>query len=283
MMKNYMTTGAFARGKKLESISAGKVAAPFPKEKVVMSIYDRPAPHESRCKLKLMSRVVNAISLATLEYLCWSKSLITFDQMDHSGSIPKPGRFSLIVDLLVGMTQLTKALMDEGSGLNLMYLDTFKRLGITRDQLQSSPHPFYRVVPGKQSVPLGRVTLPAEFGDASNYHTETLTFEVVNFSGPYHVILGQPCYIKFMVIPSYAYLKLKIPELTGVITMEDKAQRALDCKQTASRTTSSWLALGKLSLQVPLVLPGPTMPPRPVFSKRPRMPRLCRSTPKTLP
>jgi hypothetical protein len=53
--------------------------------------------------------------------------------MDHSGSIPKPGRFSLIVDLLVGMTQLTKALMDEGSGLNLMYLDTFKRLGITRD------------------------------------------------------------------------------------------------------------------------------------------------------
>jgi hypothetical protein len=45
----------------------------------------------------------------------------------------------------------------------------------------------------------------------SNYRTETLTFEVVNFSGPYHVILGQPCYIKFMDIPSYAYLKLKIP------------------------------------------------------------------------
>jgi hypothetical protein len=25
----------------------------------------------------------------------------------------------------------------------------------------------------------------------SNYRTETLTFEVVDFSGPYHIILGQ--------------------------------------------------------------------------------------------
>jgi hypothetical protein len=34
-----------------------------------MSIYGGPATHESRHKLKLMSRVVNAISSATLEYL----------------------------------------------------------------------------------------------------------------------------------------------------------------------------------------------------------------------
>jgi hypothetical protein len=93
------------------------------------------------------------------------------------------------------MTRLTKATMDGGIGLNLMYLDTFEGLGLTRDQLQSSPHPFYRVVLGKQSVPLGQVTLPVTFGDASTYHTETLTFEVVDFSGPYHVILGRSCYV----------------------------------------------------------------------------------------
>jgi hypothetical protein len=56
----------------------------------------------------------------------------------------------------------------------------------------------------------------------SNYRTKTLAFEVVDFSRPYHVIPGRPCYIKFMVIPSYAYLKLKIPEPTGVITMVAK-------------------------------------------------------------
>jgi hypothetical protein len=47
------------------------------------------------------------------------------------------------------MTRLTKALMNGGSGLNLMCLDTFEGLGLTQDQLQSSPHLFYGVVPGK--------------------------------------------------------------------------------------------------------------------------------------
>jgi hypothetical protein len=53
--------------------------------------------------------------------------------MDHPDSIPKMGRFSLIVDPLVGTTRLTKALMDGGSGLNPMYLDTFEVLGLTCD------------------------------------------------------------------------------------------------------------------------------------------------------
>jgi hypothetical protein len=82
--------------------------------------------------------------------------------------------------------------MDGGNGLNLMYLNTFEGLGLTQDQLQSNPHPFYGVVPSKQSVPLGRVTLLITFRDTSNFHTEMLTFEVVNFSGSYHVILGRP-------------------------------------------------------------------------------------------
>jgi hypothetical protein len=66
--------------------------------------------------------------------------------------------------------------------------------------------------------------------DTSNYRTKTLTFEVVDFFGPYHVILLWPCYVKFMAIPSYAYLKLKIPGPTDVITMEAKTLWVLDYK-----------------------------------------------------
>jgi hypothetical protein len=69
------------------------------------------------------------------EYLRWSDSLITFDRMDHPDCIPKPGRFPLVVDPLVGMTRLTKVLMDGGNSLNLMYPDTFDGLGLTWDQL----------------------------------------------------------------------------------------------------------------------------------------------------
>jgi hypothetical protein len=103
---------------------------------------------------------------------------------------PKAGKVSLIVDLLVRTTGLTKALMNGGSSHNLMYLDTFDGLGQGWDLLKTSPHPFYRVVPSKQSIPLRQINLSITFGDANNYCTETLTFKVVDFSGPYHVILG---------------------------------------------------------------------------------------------
>jgi hypothetical protein len=69
MMKNYMTTRTCAKGKKPKDDSVGKADAPFPEEKVVMSIYGGPVPHESRHKLKLTSRVVNAMSPAATEFL----------------------------------------------------------------------------------------------------------------------------------------------------------------------------------------------------------------------
>ena len=62
-------------------------------------------------------------------------------------------------------------------------------------------------------MPLGQIDLPITFGNPSNYRTETLTFEIADFLGAYHAILGQPCYAKFMAVPNYTYLKLKMPDL----------------------------------------------------------------------
>jgi hypothetical protein len=58
--------------------------------------------------------------------------------MDHSDCVSKPGRFLLIVHPLVGMTWLTKSIVDGGSGLNLIYLDTYEVLGLDRDLLKTS-------------------------------------------------------------------------------------------------------------------------------------------------
>jgi hypothetical protein len=266
MMKNYMAMGCLARARTPEGNLARMAATPFLEEKAVMSIYGGLAPHESRRKLKLNSRAINSISAATPRYLCWSESSVTFDWTDHLDSIPKLGRFPLIVNPLVGTTWLTKALMDGGSGLNLMYLDMFEGLGLTPDQRQSSPHLFYGVVLGKNSVPLRLVTLPVTFGDASNYRTEMLAFEVVDFSSPYHTILGQPYYVKFMAIHSYVYLKLMIHGPTGVITVEVKAWQALDCEQSSLKLATAAVTMAELrelSLCLPVTPLSPGMPPTP--------------------
>ena len=84
-------------------------------------------------------------------------------------------------------------------------------------------------MPGKRTRPLGRIDLPVCFGTSSNYRKEVLTFEVVGFKGTYHAILGRPCYAKFMVVPNYTYLKLKMLGPNGVITVDSTYEHAYDC------------------------------------------------------
>ena len=79
-------------------------------------------------------------------------------------------------------------------------------------------------------MPLGQINLPITLGDPTNYRMETLTFEVVGFHGTYHAILGRPCYAKFMAIPNYSYLKLKMPGPCGVITIGTSFQCVYECK-----------------------------------------------------
>ncbi|XP_066309639.1 uncharacterized protein [Miscanthus floridulus] len=79
-------------------------------------------------------------------------------------------------------------------------------------------------------MPLGHIDLPITFEDSTNYRTETLTFEVVRFHETYHAILGRPCYMKFMAVPNYTYLKLKMLGPCGVITVGTSFQCAYECE-----------------------------------------------------
>jgi hypothetical protein len=52
---------------------------------------------------------------------------------------------------------------------------------------------------------------------------------VVGFRGTYHAMLGRPCYAKFMVVPNYTYLKLKMLGPNGIITVESTYRHAYEC------------------------------------------------------
>jgi hypothetical protein len=99
-------------------------------------------------------------------------------------------------------------------------------MGIPRSQLRPSTAPFHGVVPGMEALPIGQIDLPVTFGDMRNFRIETLTFKVVGFSGTYHAILGRLAYVKFMAVPNYTYLKLKIPGPKGIIIVGPTYQLA---------------------------------------------------------
>jgi hypothetical protein len=134
------------------------------------------------------------------------------------------------LDPVVAEVKLTRVLIDGGSGLNLIFTSTLKKMGLDlTDMLVLSKSPFYGIVPGNAAHPLGMVVLPVTFGTRENYRTEFIKFEVTNFKSSYHAILGMPALPKFMAVPHYVYLLLKMPGRSGVLTLRGNLKKSYDC------------------------------------------------------
>jgi hypothetical protein len=58
---------------------------------------------------------------------------------------------------------------------------------------------------------------------------------VVDISSPYNVLLGHPALAKFMAVPHYAYLKMKLPGPRGVITVSGSFKKSLACAKESSQ------------------------------------------------
>lgn len=98
-------------------------------------------------------------------------------------------------------------------------------------ELRPSAPPFHGFIPTVSTVQVDQITLLIMFGNSDNYWTKQLCFEVVDLEASYHIILGRPRNVKFMVVPHYVYVLLKIPGPTGVLTICGDAKRAYDCEQ----------------------------------------------------
>jgi hypothetical protein len=104
----------------------------------------------SKCRQKLTNREVNAVALgeAVLGFLKWSKTTITFNRKVHPYHISQPGRFPLVIVLIIGKTHLSRVLMDGESGLNLLYAETYDAMRLSRAVIRLSGAPFHTVIPG---------------------------------------------------------------------------------------------------------------------------------------
>jgi hypothetical protein len=142
---------------------------------------------------KATRREVLNIEPAVPTPLRWSEVPITFSLVDQWTSFSELGYFPLVLKPVVAGSRLNKVLINGGSGLNVLFTKTLKKmkLDITH-MLTKSTSPFYGIVPGNTAIPLGSVVLPVSFRETrENYRTEYIKFEVVDFETSYHSILGR--------------------------------------------------------------------------------------------
>jgi hypothetical protein len=216
----------------------------FPKaHKEVNYIYGGPGSYESRWKQKLTAWEVMSASPTTPEYLKWSEVPITFERSDHTDFLPKLRWYPLIVSPIVKDVKLNRVLVDGGSSLNILFLKTFDQMRLSRSALPPSRALFHSIVPGAASTPISQITLLLTFETWEIFCTENLQFEVTDFKRAYNAFLGRPALTKFMAIPHYAYLVLKMPGPHGVISIRGHVKRTYDCDresyEMADRLTTS--------------------------------------------
>jgi hypothetical protein len=201
-------------------------------DKTVNVLFDRLPTRRSQ---KATRREVLSIEPAVPTSLRWSEVPITFSRVDQWTSLSELGRFPLILKSVVADSRLNKVLINGGSGLNILFTKTLKKMKLDMtNMLTKNASPFYGIVPGNAAIPLGLVVLPVTFGETrENYRTEYIKFEVTDFETSYHAILGRLAITKFMAVPHYTYLVLKMSSPAGVLSLQGDLKISFDCDTVA--------------------------------------------------
>jgi hypothetical protein len=201
---------------------------------VVNVIFDGDGGFPSKSVQKLALHEILSVEPSTPKPLRYSEVPISFSRDDQWTSFSEPKKFLLVLDPVMVGSQLTQVLIDGGSGLNLLFMNTLKKMGLgVSNMLTPNRAPFYGIVLGNVATPLGLVVLPVTFGTKDNYRTEYIKFEVANFQSSYHAILSRPALPKFMAVPHYIYLLLKMPGKIGVLTFRGDLKRSYNYDQEA--------------------------------------------------
>jgi hypothetical protein len=202
----------------------------------------QPVPKSKKEQKSIAKQVNLAISSppATTEYLKWSDQPVRFSRADHPRKVPRPGHSPMVLKAQIGGYDIGRVFMDAGSGINLIYARTLKAMCISLESLKPTDYSFHGIVPGGANYPLGKIELDVCFGNSNNYHREKLKFEVMEWPSQYHAILGRPTFAKFMVVPHFAYLMLKIPGPKGTITVQGSFEVSNTCDKEFNRLAQTF-------------------------------------------
>jgi hypothetical protein len=173
---------------------------------------------------------------------------ITFGRSNQWLNFDHPGKYPLLIDPVIRESQVKKVLVDGGSSTNVTFPRTLEALGVAIEDLTESDTPVFGIVPTEGEYPLEHIYLFDTFGTPENYRTEFLRFEVACFDCRYNAIIGRPGLAKFMAIPHYPYMILKMSGPQRIITVHANFQGAAECFRGAIQTA--------LTVGPPVALPA---------------------------
>ncbi|XP_019163614.1 PREDICTED: uncharacterized protein LOC109159956 [Ipomoea nil] len=167
---------------------------------------------------------------------------ITFTDADLPDG-PLPHRDALVVKLDINDVVVHRVLVDTGSSINVMYHDTFTRLGLSRGQQEQVRTPLSGFT-GDSIETEGSITLEVEIGTPPHTKRWEVEFVVVKINCAHNIILSRPALEDLRCVISMEHLCLKFPTPVGVGVARGDQKVSRSCYLKACRQ------IGQKDLQV---------------------------------
>jgi len=135
---------------------------------------------------------------------------ISFSKKETS-DLDKPHDDALVISLDVGNCEVQRVLIDTGSSVNLIFMDTLIRMGISKKDVKGALSPLVSFT-SETSMSLGTITLPV----TAQGIVKMIEFTVFDRPAAYNIILGTPWLYEMKAVPSTYHQCVKFPTPTGV-------------------------------------------------------------------
>ena len=207
---------------------------PMPKGPVINMIFGGPtAAGTSRNSQKAYAREVMHIVGETPKR-AKTEQVLNFDDQDLEG-IKFPHDDPLVITPIIGNSPVRRVLVDGGASVDILFHDTFIRMGYEDAQLTPSNIPIYGFN-GVESNIEGTIQLPVTMGEEPRVATQMLNFLVIKATTTYNAILGRTGLHAFKAVASTYHLKVKFPTRNGVGVERGDQKLARSCYVAALKS-----------------------------------------------
>jgi len=161
-----------------------------------------------------------------VNYQC---SSVSFDE-EETRHIERPHDDALVITLDVANFKISRILVDTGSSVDLIFLGTLERMGISRADVVGPPSPLVAFT-SESAMSLGTIKLPVLAGKMS----KIVDFVVFDKPAAYNIILETPWIFQMKAVPSTYHQWLKFPTPNGVETIWGDLEGSRTCYLASHR------------------------------------------------
>lgn len=158
--------------------------------------------------------------------------IVSFEEEDRD-DIQDPHHDGLVVTLYVANHFVRRILVDGGSSVNIIRLETLKKMNIPESEIVSRSIVLVGFS-GETKDTIGEIKLPVYIEGVNSLQK----FSVIDSLSCYNIILGRPWIHDMKAVPSTYHQCVKLPTPWGVVKVNSDQQEAKDCYTTSMKPTT---------------------------------------------